>query len=117
MYSPEVPATADKAGQKAYYYDKLGNMFWNADGTGPIRDVNALEIPPVQDGSTANTESSTGSTQSTSGSTASSTGSSTTSPKTGDATNMTLWMLIMIVSMAAACVALNIAKRKGAFKK
>ena len=43
--------------------------------------------------------------------------SSTSSPKTGDSTNMYLWMLIMLVSMVGAGAVLYTAKRKGIFTK
>ena len=41
----------------------------------------------------------------------------TTSPKTGDATHMTLWMFIMIASLVGVAVVLYAAKRKGIFTK
>ena len=41
----------------------------------------------------------------------------TTSPKTGDSTNMYLWMLIMLASMVGAGAVLYTAKRKGIFTK
>lgn len=42
---------------------------------------------------------------------------STSSPKTGDSTNMYLWMLIMLASMVGAGAVLFTAKRKGIFTK
>jgi len=41
----------------------------------------------------------------------------TTSPKTGDATHMTLWMFIMLASLVGVAVVLYAAKRKGIFTK
>ena len=42
---------------------------------------------------------------------------STSSPKTGDSTNMYLWMLIMLASVVGAAAVLFTAKRKGIFTK
>ena len=86
----------------------------------PVVDpTDAPTVAPTEAGTTAPTVAPTKavSTKDTATKDTATKDTSTSSPKTGDSTNMYLWMLIMLVSMVGVGAVLFTAKRKGIFTK
>ena len=146
VFVEEVPATEEADGVKAHYVcegpEGCGKIF--ADGTGNVElteaDLVIPKIVPVVDPTEAPVDepteapvvepteaptvaptvqptSKTSTKDTATKDTATADSKSTSSPKTGDSTNMYLWMLIMLASMVGAGAVLFTAKRKGIFTK